>query len=284
METKEISDLPLGTKDEKIIYKCPECKGKLGNKGTMGGRRDKCPFCGHMHDVPLSKSQKRELRRQRSEIKKEEKRQKAEARREEKERLALEKEKLDAVRADMAEQQHEESHPEELSVTHSPAKPPPLEQPLGSPPPLPAANGGSSKRIVWISLVMAGAVLLIAGVGTAALFLLRGPSLESFDGFVRVAKQIRMGIGEGITFSDFSEKHSELRDAYALINWTETPPVLGEKATVAFQKSKELRETWRKSILDDRYGLLKASVQTQLNGTAWAFDDFLREYARLKGD
>ena len=58
--------LPLGSDKERIKYDCPVCKGKLENPGTMGGRQDKCPLCGSVHPVPLSKGQQKEIDRRKA--------------------------------------------------------------------------------------------------------------------------------------------------------------------------------------------------------------------------
>jgi DNA-directed RNA polymerase subunit RPC12/RpoP len=55
---------PVGSDKDKIKYKCPECGEKLENTGSMGGLDDKCPLCGNVHSVPLSKSQKKAIREQ----------------------------------------------------------------------------------------------------------------------------------------------------------------------------------------------------------------------------
>ena len=51
-----------------IRHRCPACKATLENEDAMGGRTDRCPLCGALCEVPLSKAQKAEARaRQRQE-------------------------------------------------------------------------------------------------------------------------------------------------------------------------------------------------------------------------
>jgi DNA-directed RNA polymerase subunit RPC12/RpoP/phage FluMu protein Com len=63
---------PVGSDKEKIKYKCPECGEKLENTGSMGGSEDKCPLCGNIHTVPLSKGQKKTVREQEAQREREE--------------------------------------------------------------------------------------------------------------------------------------------------------------------------------------------------------------------
>jgi len=62
--SQPVPSVPVGSDKEKIKYKCPECGKKLENAGSMGGLDDKCPLCGNVHTVPLSKGQKKTIREQ----------------------------------------------------------------------------------------------------------------------------------------------------------------------------------------------------------------------------
>jgi len=46
-----------------IQYKCPACGMKLENDDDMGEQEDRCPSCGGVHAVPLSKAQKQAVSR-----------------------------------------------------------------------------------------------------------------------------------------------------------------------------------------------------------------------------
>ena len=96
-----------------------------------------------------------------------------------------------------------------------------------------------------------------------------------------VARQLRTGISEGITFNDFDEKQIRLRDAYALMDRQTVPEHLVRKAERAFDQAKELREIWRKLIYESEYASKPMLLlQMQIAGTA--LDSFLAEYDRSK--
>lgn len=103
----------------------------------------------------------------------------------------------------------------------------------------------------------------------------RTENLESLGEFVIIAKQIRMGLSEGITFADLTDKQSELRDAYALLDRQAVPASLIYKAEDAFDQIKELREIWRKDIYESEYSSYKELLQTQMRITGLSIDLFL---------
>jgi hypothetical protein len=110
------------------------------------------------------------------------------------------------------------------------------------------------------------------------------PDLNSLRDFALVARQIRTGFSEGITFSDLDEKQIRLRDAYALMDKQALPTGLVCKAESAFRKVRELREAWLKRIhnvaLFDMPPILLAEPEMS---NAWtALDSFLTEYDRIK--
>jgi DNA-directed RNA polymerase subunit RPC12/RpoP len=256
----------MGGDRETIKYKCPKCSGKLENPGTMGGREDECPLCGFVHPVPLSKGQQKEVQR----------------------RKALEAE---AAKAAALRQQREEAErtrsEQKAARSLSPATGAP---PTLTPPPIACATKKASK-VGWY---VVGGIVAIAAVGIVAFIVLPGSSrssgpkpvekakavdVESLKDFALVARQLRTGVSEGITFADFDEKQSKLRDAYAVIDRQKVPASLIKKAEKAFEQVKELREIWRQHIYESRRERL---MQLQMEIAGRALDSFLGEYDRVR--
>jgi DNA-directed RNA polymerase subunit RPC12/RpoP len=239
------ASIPMGSDNESIKYKCPKCAGNLENPGTMGGRQDKCPLCGLMHPVPLSKSQQKEIERRRT--------------------VQAEVAKTAAVRqrreeADRAQRDRQEAARFLTAVADAP---PPLIPPPLTPPPI----GGVQKtsKAAWYvvaGLIAVAAALLVVFVVLPNFSKPDGPrpvekakpvDVESLKDFALVARQLRTGLSEGITFKDYDEKESKLRDAYAIMDRRAVPTSLASKAEDAFDQAKELREIWRKHIYESEY-------------------------------
>jgi len=112
----------------------------------------------------------------------------------------------------------------------------------------------------------------------------KSPDLSSLRDFALVARQIRTGFSEGITFNDLDEKQIRLRDAYALMDRQALPTSLVCKAEDAFRKVRELREAWLKNMHSDAFSsappILLAEPEMSIAGTA--LDSFLAEYDRSK--
>jgi len=263
------SSIPMGSDRETIKYKCPKCSGKLENPGTMGGREDECPLCGFVHPVPLSKGLQKELQRRR-----------------EVEATAA---KTAAVRRQREEAERARREQESArSLTPATGAPPPL-----APPPI----SGGKRRISNVGWYVAGGIVAIAAVSILAAVILPGwgtsdgpvpvekaqaADVDSLKDFAIVARQLRTGLTEGITFRDFDEKQSKLRDAYALIDRQRVPASLVRKAEMAFEQTKELREIWRKDIFESEYVSWKDLLQCRLDIAATALDSFLGEYDRVR--
>jgi len=264
------SSVPMGSDKETIKYKCPKCGGKLENPGTMGGRQDKCPLCGFAHPVPLSKGQQKELQRRRT--------LEAEAAR----TAALRQQREEAERA--RRERQEAARP----LTPATGAPPPL-----TPPPIAGPARKSSKAgwyvvggIVIVVAVAITAFVIISGSGTSdgpkPVEKAKSADVESLRDFALVARQLQTGIAEGITFKDFDEKQSKLRDAYALMDRQTVPASLVRKVEEAFEQAKELREIWRKHIYESEYVSWKDLLQMQMGITGKALDSFLGEYDRVR--
>jgi DNA-directed RNA polymerase subunit RPC12/RpoP len=263
------SSIPMGSDRETIKYKCPKCSGKLENPGTMGGREDECPLCGFVHPVPLSKGQQKELQRRR-----------------EVEATAA---KTAAVRQ-QREQAERARREQEAARSLTPA--------TGAPPPLaPPPIDDGKKRTSNVAWYVAGGIVAIAAVSIVAGVILPGwgtsdgpvpvekaqaADVDSLKDFALVARQLRTGLAEGITFRDFDEKQSKLRDAYALIDRQKVPASLVRKAEETFEQAKELREIWRKHIYESEYVSWEDVLQLQMGITGKALDSFLGEYDRVR--
>jgi len=266
----------MGSDKEMIKYTCPKCSGKLENPGTMGGRQDTCPLCKFVHPVPLSKSQRKELER----------RQALE------ERASLEA----AVGRHQQEGRETRSEPQDASTSPSQAisnTPPPLNPP-------PVGGTGSRKGVaVW---VVSGVAVVIAIVLVVVFVVLPGSGksdgpkpadrakpadVESLKEFAVLARQIQVGIREGITFKDLDEKDARFRDAYAQMDRRTVPVSLANEVNEAFQQVRGLREAWLKKIRsDDGYEKIAAEekVQEHMTLAGRALDSFLSEYDRIRSN
>jgi len=262
--------VPIGSDKETIKYKCPKCGGKLENPGTMGGRQDKCPLCGFVHPVPLSKGQQKELERRKA--------------------LEAEAVKTAALRQRREEEDRARRERQETARSLTPA--------MGAPPPLtPPPIAGPAKKTSKAGWYVVGGIVVIVAVAIVAFAVFSGSNtssgpkpvekakpadVESLKDFALVARQLRTGISEGITFRDFDEKQSKLRDAYALMDRQTVPASLVRKAEQAFEQAKELREIWRKHIYESEYVSWKDLLQRRMELAGTALDSFLGEYDRVK--
>jgi hypothetical protein len=260
------SSAPRGSDKDTIKYKCPNCSCKLENSGSMGGRLDKCPMCGFNHPVPLTKGQRKAI-------------------------AAREAAEAEAARAAVVRQQREQTEkpPSQNAVSESQSvrsddRPPPISLP--------------AKKNKVPQLIVAVIVLLLCG-GGVAIYLILGSTngeapvpgdrgkieagdLESIKDFAVIARKIRMGITEGITFNDFGEKVFSLRDAYAMIDRRKVPESLAQEADESFKECKALREAWRKHIYESDSASLKRVMQAQMNLAGLALSKFLLTYDRIR--
>jgi len=259
------SSIPMGSDRDTIKYKCPECACKLENPGSMGGRFDKCPLCGFNHPVPLTKGQR-----------------KAVAARKASEAGVAKAAALRQQREEAEEFRHLNEVPESQPV-RSDDRPPPISLP--------------PKKSKATQLIIAVIILLLCGGGVAAYLILSSTNgkptasgagsklkpvdLESIKDFAVIARKIRMGIAEGITFNDLGEKVFRLRDAYAMIDRQAIPASLVREADESFKECKALREAWRKQIYESERVGLKKVMQTQMNIAGLVLTKFLAEYDSL---
>lgn len=264
------SSIPMGSDRDTIKYKCPECACKLENPGSMGGRFDKCPLCGFNHPVPLTKSQRKAIAARKATEAEAAKAAALRQQREEAEKLRT----LNEVSA---------SQPVRSDDTPPPLRPPPIS--------LPAKKSKATQVIVAvIILLLCGggvAAYLIFGSGTGkppasgAARKVQPVDLESIKDFAVIARKIRMGIAEGITFNDLGEKVFRLRDAYAMIDRKTVPMSLVREADESFKECKALREAWHKHIYDSERVGLKKVMQRQMNIAGLVLTKFLAEYDSL---
>jgi Zn-finger nucleic acid-binding protein len=260
------SSLPRGSDKDTIKYKCPECNCKLENPGSMGGRFDKCPLCGFNHPVPLTKGQRKVIAARKAT---EAKAAKAAALRQQRE----EAEKLRSLNEVSASQ-----------PVRSDDRPPPISLP--------------AKKSKATQIIIAVIILMLCGGGIAA-YLIFGSAngkprasgagrkvkpvdLESIKDFAVIARKIRMGIAEGITFNDLGEKVFKLRDAYAMIDRQAIPVSLVRKADESFKECKKLREIWRKHIYENEEDRWKKLMQGQMHAAGLTLTEFLSEYDSLE--
>lgn len=122
---------------------------------------------------------------------------------------------------------------------------------------------------------------LMGSNGQPARNVQRRPKTESLKEFVIIAKQIRTGLAEGISFKDFDEKQIKLRDTYALIDKDVLDTSIGRKVEAIISSAKELRETWRKHIYESEYVSWLGLLQSEMTTTGLRIDDFLEDWDRL---
>jgi hypothetical protein len=104
--------------------------------------------------------------------------------------------------------------------------------------------------------------------------------LNSYKDFVLIVKQIKMGLKEGITYSDLNGKYVKLRDAFATVEHDVLTEVLYADAKLIFTATKILLDSWEKLKSNDDDG--NNQLRKDMSLLSDAMEGFLKKYENMK--